>query len=174
VQIRINERAAPAPSNASWLSRRSYPRAMPRIPLPSPWATAEKCRVQCAADDGWRAERAAEDCSSRAVLTILAAHSRKSALCSRWWTGDRECKRDEVGRTYPFSITTGASSASRAAVCARGDVGRLRANNEFAKKIPGEKTAASATEHLHASTAEAAQQWGMSIDLNVCTGVVRV
>src|SRR5262249_8817384 len=77
----------------------------------------------------------------------------------------------KVGRTYPFSITQEQFSIESRGLVRGATLERYRQNNEVAKKIPGEED----LPHLPPSIYThppliAAQQWGMSIDLNVCTG----
>jgi MoCo/4Fe-4S cofactor protein with predicted Tat translocation signal len=77
----------------------------------------------------------------------------------------------KVGRTYPFSITQEHFSIEGRGLVREATLEGYRANNEFAKKIPGEEELPHPPPSLYSHPPlDAPQQWGMSIDLNVCTG----
>jgi len=76
-----------------------------------------------------------------------------------------------VGRTYPLSITQEHFSIEGRGLVREATLEGYRANNEFAKKIPGEEELPHPPPSLYNHPPlTAPQQWGMSIDLNVCTG----
>jgi MoCo/4Fe-4S cofactor protein with predicted Tat translocation signal len=77
----------------------------------------------------------------------------------------------KVGRKYPFSITQDHFSIEGRGLVREATLEGYRANNEFAKKIPGEEELPHPPPSLYTHPPlDAPQQWGMSIDLNVCTG----
>jgi molybdopterin-containing oxidoreductase family iron-sulfur binding subunit len=77
----------------------------------------------------------------------------------------------KVGRTYPLSITQEHFSIEGRGLVREATLEGYRANNEFAKKIPGEEELPHPPPSLYTHPPlDAPQQWGMSIDLNVCTG----
>jgi molybdopterin-containing oxidoreductase family iron-sulfur binding subunit len=77
----------------------------------------------------------------------------------------------KVGRTYPFSITQDHFSIEGRDLVREATLEGYRANNEFAKKIPGEEELPHPPPSIYTHPPlDAPQQWGMSIDLNVCTG----
>ena len=77
----------------------------------------------------------------------------------------------KVGRTYPFSITQEQFSIEGRGLVREATLEGYRENNEFAKKIPGEEELPHPPPSLYTHPPlNAPQQWGMSIDLNVCTG----
>jgi Fe-S-cluster-containing dehydrogenase component len=77
----------------------------------------------------------------------------------------------KVGRTYPFSITQDHFSIEGRGLIREATLERYRADNEFAKKIPGEEELPHPPPSIYTHPPlDAPQQWGMSIDLNVCTG----
>ncbi len=77
----------------------------------------------------------------------------------------------KVGRTYPLSITQDHWSIEGRGLVREATLDHYREDNEFAKKIAGDDELPprlpSAYSHPPLS---APQQWGMSVDLNVCTG----
>jgi molybdopterin-containing oxidoreductase family iron-sulfur binding subunit len=77
----------------------------------------------------------------------------------------------KVGRTYPFSLMQEQFSIEGRGLVREATLEGYRADNDFAKKIPGEEELVEqpATIYTHPPL-NAPQQWGMSIDLNVCTG----
>jgi MoCo/4Fe-4S cofactor protein with predicted Tat translocation signal len=77
----------------------------------------------------------------------------------------------KVGRTYPLSITQEHFSIEGRGLVREATLEGYRANNEFAKKIPGEEELPHPPPSLYKHPPlDAPQQWGMSIDMNVCTG----
>jgi molybdopterin-containing oxidoreductase family iron-sulfur binding subunit len=77
----------------------------------------------------------------------------------------------KVGRTYPFSITQEHFSIEGRGLVREATLEGYRANNEFAKKVPGEEELPHPPPSIYTHPPlDAPQQWGMSIDLNVCTG----
>ena len=80
-------------------------------------------------------------------------------------------KVTKVGRRYPFSITQEQFSIEGRGLVREATLEGYRENNEFAKKIPGEEELPHPPPSIYTHPPlKAAQQWGMSIDLNVCTG----
>src|SRR5437899_482265 len=85
--------------------------------------------------------------------------------------GIESVKVTKVGRSYPFSITQEQFSIEGRGLVREATLEGYRANNEFAKKIPGEEELPHPPPSLYTHPPlDAPQQWGMSIDLNVCTG----
>ncbi len=77
----------------------------------------------------------------------------------------------KVGRTYPLSITQEHFSIEGRGLVREATLERYRADNDFAKKIPGEEELPHPPPSIYSHPPlDAPQQWGMSIDLNVCTG----
>jgi molybdopterin-containing oxidoreductase family iron-sulfur binding subunit len=76
-----------------------------------------------------------------------------------------------LGRTYPFSLMQEQFSIEGRGLVREATLEGYRADNDFAKKIPGEEELVEkpATIYTHPPL-NAPQQWGMAIDLNVCTG----
>ena len=77
----------------------------------------------------------------------------------------------KVGRTYPLSITQDHFSIEGRGLVREATLERYRADNDFAKKLPSEEDLPHhlPTIYTHPPL-DAPQQWGMSVDLNVCTG----
>jgi MoCo/4Fe-4S cofactor protein with predicted Tat translocation signal len=85
--------------------------------------------------------------------------------------GIESVKVTKVGRTYPFSITQEHFSIEGRGLVREATLERYRADNDFAKKIPGEEELPHPPPSIYTHPPlDAPQQWGMSIDLNVCTG----
>jgi molybdopterin-containing oxidoreductase family iron-sulfur binding subunit len=85
--------------------------------------------------------------------------------------GIESVKVTKVGRTYPFSITQEQFSIEGRGLVREATLEGYRANNEFAKKVPGEEELPHPPPSIYSHPPlDAPQQWGMSIDLNVCTG----
>ena len=77
----------------------------------------------------------------------------------------------KVGRSYPFSITQEHFSIEGRGLVREGTLEGYRKNNEFAKEVPGAEELPHPPPSLYTHPPlDAPQQWGMSIDLNVCTG----
>ncbi len=77
----------------------------------------------------------------------------------------------KVGRTYPFSITQEHFSIEGRGLVREATLEGYRANNEFAKKVLGEDELPHPPPSIYTHPPlDAPQQWGMSIDLNACTG----
>jgi MoCo/4Fe-4S cofactor protein with predicted Tat translocation signal len=77
----------------------------------------------------------------------------------------------KVGRTYPFSITQEHFSIEGRGLVREATLEGYRENNDFAKKVPGEEELPHPPPSIYTHPPlTAPQQWGMSIDLNVCTG----
>jgi molybdopterin-containing oxidoreductase family iron-sulfur binding subunit len=77
----------------------------------------------------------------------------------------------KVGRTYPFSITQEHFSIEGRSLVREATLEGYRANNDFAQKLPGEEELPHRPPSIYTHPPlTAPQQWGMSIDLNVCTG----
>ncbi len=77
----------------------------------------------------------------------------------------------KVGRTYPFSITQEQFSIEGRGLVREATLEGYRADNDFAKKVPGEEELPHPPPSIYTHPPlDAPQQWGMSIDLNVCTG----
>jgi molybdopterin-containing oxidoreductase family iron-sulfur binding subunit len=77
----------------------------------------------------------------------------------------------KVGRAYPFSISQEQFSIEGRGLIREATLEGYRANNDFAKKVPGEEELPHPPPSIYTHPPlNAPQQWGMSIDLNVCTG----
>jgi MoCo/4Fe-4S cofactor protein with predicted Tat translocation signal len=77
----------------------------------------------------------------------------------------------KVGRTYPLSITQEHFSIEGRGLVREATLEGYRGNNDFAKKIPGEEELPHPPPSIYSHPPlTAPQQWGMAIDLNVCTG----
>jgi MoCo/4Fe-4S cofactor protein with predicted Tat translocation signal len=77
----------------------------------------------------------------------------------------------KVGRTYPLSITQEHFSIEGRGLVREATLEGYRANNDFAKQVPGEEELPHPPPTIYTHPPlNAPQQWGMAIDLNVCTG----
>jgi molybdopterin-containing oxidoreductase family iron-sulfur binding subunit len=77
----------------------------------------------------------------------------------------------KVGRTYPLSTSQEQFSIEGRGLVREATLEGYRANNDFAKKIPGEEELLERPASIYSHPPlDAPQQWGMAIDLNVCTG----
>jgi len=77
----------------------------------------------------------------------------------------------KVGHRYPFSITQEHFSIEGRGLIREGTLEGYRKNNDFAKEVPGAEEMPHPPPSLYTHPPlDAPQQWGMSIDLNVCTG----
>jgi MoCo/4Fe-4S cofactor protein with predicted Tat translocation signal len=85
--------------------------------------------------------------------------------------GVNNVRVEKVGRTYPLSLSQEQFSIEGRGLVREATLEGYRANKDFAKKIPGEEEVAEqpVTIYTHPPLT-APQQWGMAIDLNVCTG----
>jgi MoCo/4Fe-4S cofactor protein with predicted Tat translocation signal len=73
----------------------------------------------------------------------------------------------KVGRTYPLSITQEHFSIEGRGLVREATLEHYRQDNEFVKKVAGDDRLPSIYSH---PPLDAPQQWGMTVDLNVCTG----
>jgi molybdopterin-containing oxidoreductase family iron-sulfur binding subunit len=77
----------------------------------------------------------------------------------------------KVGRTYPLSITQEHFSIEGRGLVREATLERYREDSDFAKKVPGEEELPHPPPSIYSHPPlDAPQQWGMNIDLNVCTG----
>jgi molybdopterin-containing oxidoreductase family iron-sulfur binding subunit len=77
----------------------------------------------------------------------------------------------KVGRTYPLSITQEHFSIEGRGLVREATLEGYRADSDFAKKMPGEEELPNRLPSIYTHPPlDAPQQWGMSVDLNVCTG----
>src|SRR5436190_16903954 len=85
--------------------------------------------------------------------------------------GIESVKVTTVGRTYPLSITQDHFSIEGRGLVREATLERYRADNDFAKKLLGEEDLPHRLPSIYTHPPlDAPQQWGMSVDLNVCTG----
>jgi MoCo/4Fe-4S cofactor protein with predicted Tat translocation signal len=85
--------------------------------------------------------------------------------------GIESVKVTKVGRTYPLSITQEHFSIEGRGLVREATLEGYRANTEFAKKVPGEEEMPHRLPSIYTHPPlDAPQQWGMTVDLNVCTG----
>ena len=77
----------------------------------------------------------------------------------------------KVGRTYPLSFIQEHFSIEGRGLVREATLEGYRKNNDFAKHLPGEEELLERPASIYSHPPlTAKQQWGMSIDLNVCTG----
>lgn len=77
----------------------------------------------------------------------------------------------KVGGTYALSVTQDHWSIEGRGLVREATIDQYRRDNEFAKKVAGDDELPAKLPSLYSHPPlKAAQQWGMSIDLNVCTG----
>jgi MoCo/4Fe-4S cofactor protein with predicted Tat translocation signal len=80
-------------------------------------------------------------------------------------------KVTKAGGTYALSITQDHWSIEGRGLVREATVEHYREDNEFVKKIAGDDELPAKLPSLYSHPPlKAAQQWGMSVDLNVCTG----
>jgi molybdopterin-containing oxidoreductase family iron-sulfur binding subunit len=78
---------------------------------------------------------------------------------------------EKVGRTYPLSITQEHWSIEGRGLVREATLDGYREDNEFAKKIAGDDELPSRLPSIYAHPPLTSEnQWGMAVDLNVCTG----
>jgi MoCo/4Fe-4S cofactor protein with predicted Tat translocation signal len=76
----------------------------------------------------------------------------------------------KVGQKYPLSITQDHWSIEGRGLVREATLERYREDNEFVKKLEGEEVSQPMPSLYSHPPLEAEQQWGMAVDLNVCTG----
>jgi molybdopterin-containing oxidoreductase family iron-sulfur binding subunit len=77
----------------------------------------------------------------------------------------------KVGQKYPLSITQDHFSIEGRGLVREATLDHYREDNEFAKKIAGDDELPERLPSLYSHPPLfAGQQWGMTVDLNVCTG----
>ena len=77
----------------------------------------------------------------------------------------------KTGGKYPLSITQDHWSIEGRGLVREATLEKYRADNDFVKKIAGDDELPSRLPSLYSHPPlDAPQQWGMSVDLNVCTG----
>jgi MoCo/4Fe-4S cofactor protein with predicted Tat translocation signal len=77
----------------------------------------------------------------------------------------------KLGRTYPFSLMQEHFAIEGRGLVREATLEGYRADNDFAKKVPGEEELVERPASIYSHPPlKAPQQWGMAIDLNVCTG----
>jgi molybdopterin-containing oxidoreductase family iron-sulfur binding subunit len=79
-------------------------------------------------------------------------------------------KVTKVGQKYPLSITQDHWSIEGRGLVREATLERYREDNEFVKKLEGEEVSQPLPSLYSHPPLEAEQQWGMAVDLNVCTG----
>jgi MoCo/4Fe-4S cofactor protein with predicted Tat translocation signal len=77
----------------------------------------------------------------------------------------------KIGKKYPLSITQEHWSIEGRGIVREATLERYREDNEFVKKIAGDNELPARLPSLYSHPGlDAPQQWGMAVDLNVCTG----
>jgi molybdopterin-containing oxidoreductase family iron-sulfur binding subunit len=76
----------------------------------------------------------------------------------------------KVGQKYPLSITQDHWSIEGRGIVREATLDHYRKDNEFVKKLETEEVPHQPPSLYSHPPLEAEQQWGMSVDLNVCTG----
>jgi len=85
--------------------------------------------------------------------------------------GIESVKVTKVGKKYPLSITQEHFSIEGRGLVREATVEHYREDNEFVKKIAGDDELPPRLPSLYSHPPmDAPQQWGMTVDLNVCTG----
>jgi molybdopterin-containing oxidoreductase family iron-sulfur binding subunit len=80
-------------------------------------------------------------------------------------------KVEKTGGTYPLSITQDHWSIEGRGLVREATLERYRKDSDFVKKIAGDEELPPKLPSLYAHPPlNATQQWGMTVDLNVCTG----
>jgi molybdopterin-containing oxidoreductase family iron-sulfur binding subunit len=79
-------------------------------------------------------------------------------------------KVTKVGQKYPLSITQDHWSIEGRGLVREATLERYRADNEFVKKLEGEEVSQPLPSLYSHPPLEGEHQWGMAVDLNVCTG----
>ena len=79
-------------------------------------------------------------------------------------------KVTKVGKKYPLSITQDHWSIEGRNVVREATLDHYRKDNEFVKKLEAEEVPGQLPSLYSHPPLEADQQWGMTVDLNVCTG----
>jgi MoCo/4Fe-4S cofactor protein with predicted Tat translocation signal len=79
-------------------------------------------------------------------------------------------KVTKVGQKYPLSITQDHWSIEGRGLVREATLERYRADNEFVKKLEGEEVSSHPPSLYSHPPLEGENQWGMAVDLNVCTG----
>ena len=109
-----------------------------------------------------------EQSGFNAYLLRTAANSYFAVAGS---SGIESVRVTKVGRAYPLSITQEHFSIEGRGLVREATLDGYRTNNDFAKKVPGEEELPHQLPSIYKHPPlDAPQQWGMSVDLNVCTG----
>jgi MoCo/4Fe-4S cofactor protein with predicted Tat translocation signal len=78
---------------------------------------------------------------------------------------------EKVGRKYPLAITQEHWSIEGRGLVREATLEHYRANNDFVKEVEGEQELPAKLPSLYAHPPlHSENQWGMTVDLNVCTG----